>query len=171
MTNNDCNVYLAIIAASKQCAPTKLSFHHILGHQDTKSTRPLTCQEVLNIKCNKQAKTYISNNNILSTSIKTPAIPEAQPHLRSMGRIICCKVHTALQHAISFPEYGTYLKKKFHWSQTDLNSINWMVLSWALDSFTPNDQCCLILFINNKLPLQASKAHPHNGSSLCPSCQ
>jgi len=29
----------------------------------------------------------------------------------------------------------------------------------------------LVLFINNKLPLRASKAHPHYGSKLCPSCQ
>jgi len=32
-----------------------------------------------------------------------------------------------------------------------------------MDAFGPNDQQHLILFLNNKLPLWASKAHPHNG--------
>jgi len=35
----------------------------------------------------------------------------------------------------------------------------------------PNDQQHLILFINEKLPLRASAAHPHFGLKLCPSCQ
>jgi len=29
----------------------------------------------------------------------------------------------------------------------------------------------LVLFINGKLPLKASKAHPHYGSTVCPLCQ
>jgi len=33
------------------------------------------------------------------------------------------------------------------------------------------DQRRLILFIHEKLPLRASKAHPHHGSKLCPSCR
>jgi len=52
-----------------------------------------------------------------------------------------------------------------------MNKINWEVLSSMLTSFKPEDQCRLVLFINDKLPLQALKAHPHNGSKLCPSCQ
>jgi len=40
-----------------------------------------------------------------------------------------------------------------------------------MKSFQSEDQRRLILFINNKLPLRDSKAHPHHGSKLCPSCQ
>jgi len=52
-----------------------------------------------------------------------------------------------------------------------LNNIHWEVFSSALNSFQTEDQCRIILFINDKLPLCASKAHPHYGSKLCPSCQ
>jgi len=41
----------------------------------------------------------------------------------------------------------------------------------ALKSYNHKDQHRLILFINNKLPLLDSKAHPRHGSHLCPSCQ
>jgi len=86
------------------------------------------------------AKRYVSSMLLLSTSIDNPAIPEAQPHLKIVGSVICQKVLLALWHAISFPAYGTYLKKKLHWSQHDLDSINWMVLRQVLNSFNPNDQ-------------------------------
>jgi len=62
-------------------------------------------------------------------------------------------------------------EKKLHWINWDMDDIHWTVLQMALASFHPNDQCCLILFINDKLPLCVSKAHPHIGSPLCPSCQ
>ncbi len=46
-----------------------------------------------------------------------------------------------------------------------------MALKYALQSFPPIDQRRLVLFINDKLPLRTSKAHPHPGSLLCPLCQ
>jgi len=48
---------------------------------------------------------------------------------------------------------------------------NWEILTKALASYCQEDQQHLILFLNQKLPLCASKMHPHHGSSLCPSCQ
>jgi len=54
---------------------------------------------------------------------------------------------------------------------SDTTKIHWTVLQCSLDMFNSNDQRRLVLFLNDKLPLHASKAHPHNGSLLCPSCQ
>jgi len=62
-------------------------------------------------------------------------------------------------------------QKELNWTQQDLLDVHWMVLQMTLDSFLPNDQWQIILFINNKLPLRASKAYPHMGSTLCPSFQ
>jgi len=72
---------------------------------------------------------------------------------------------------MSLPAYHLYLRKKFDWTPRVLNTIHWTVLQCSMDKFTINDQRRLVLFINNKLPLRASKAHPHQGSPLCPSCQ
>jgi len=58
-----------------------------------------------------------------------------------------------------------------NWLESDLNKVDWEVLSIALKAYHLEDQRCLVLFMNDKLPLHASKAHPHYGSKLCPSCQ
>jgi len=46
-----------------------------------------------------------------------------------------------------------------------------VLMNSALNSFNQDDQQQIILFIHDKLPLQASKAHPHHSSKLCLSCQ
>jgi len=100
-----------------------------------------------------------------------PAMPEAQPHLRINGKLICCKLHMALCNATTVPPYQLYLQQKFHWTNGDMSNVHWDTLTLALSSFCQEDQRCLVLFLNNKLPLRASKVCPHHGSSLCPSCQ
>jgi len=49
--------------------------------------------------------------------------------------------------------------------------VSWATLNLALQSFPCQDQCHIVLFIHDKLPLRASKFHPHLGSTLCPLCQ
>jgi len=107
----------------------------------------------------------------MSTSFGNPAMPTTQPHLWIDGKLVCQKFRTMLVYTMSFPSYGTYLKKKHQWTQGDLKQVHWPVLKRTLHSFKHNNQRQLILFINDKLPLCASKAHPHHGSLLCPSCQ
>jgi len=94
----------------------------------------------------------------------------AQLHLRIGGRLISCrKLLPTLQQSLSTPEYYSYLQRKL--KCTHMALIHWTVLCLSMDSFGLSNQCCLVLFINNKLPLRASKAHPHHGSPLCPSCR
>jgi len=100
---------------------------------------------------------------IISMSLGNPAMPEAQPHLRINGKIIW--------NATTIPPYWLYLQQKFHWTNGDVSNVHWDILTMALASFCQEDQWWLVLFLNHKLPLHASKMHPHHGSSLCPSCQ
>jgi len=106
-----------------------------------------------------------------STNYGNPAMPAAQPHLWIGVKLICRKLHRQLKQQITTPAYYAHLREKFEWTSHDLTHIHWKVLEHLLDSFNPNDQRRLVLFTNGKLPLRASKAHPHLGSTLCPSCQ
>jgi len=99
------------------------------------------------------------------------AIAVTQPHLWINGKIICWKVHTNLRNAIVVPPYRHYLQQKLGWTMGNMNNVHWTVLTSLLASFQQEDQQCLVLFLHNKLPLQASPMHPHYGSTLCPSCQ
>jgi len=93
----------------------------------------------------------------------------AQLHLIIAGKLICWKVIQTLWQTTSAPPYQCYLKVKFNWTASDMDNIYWEVLSMSMKSFHSEDQCCLVLFINDKLPLCASKAHLHYGlkSALC----
>jgi len=53
----------------------------------------------------------------------------------------------------------------------NMNNVHWTVLTSLLASFQQEDQQCLVLFLHNKLPLQAAPMHPHYGSTLHPLCQ
>ncbi len=127
--------------------------------------------EQLNVECNHQAKTYVLNTNSSSVAFGNPDIPEARPNIQIQGKIVCRKLLPALRDTLSAPAYCSYLKTKLNWNNNDIKEVNWPVLQTALDTFPPNDQRRLLLFVNDKLPLRASKAHPHFGSPLCPSCQ
>jgi len=100
-----------------------------------------------------------------------PAIPAAKPHLIIGGKLICRKVIPTLQHVTSVQMYRRYLKTKLNLLESDLHKVDWEVLSIAMKAYQLEDQRRLVLFMNDKLPLRDSKAHPHYGSKLCPSCQ
>jgi len=170
-TNDDWDVYMAISTLAQACHPLLLQFFHVKGHQDSDPRRQLTRTKKLNVDCNKWAKDYTNTTTIISTSLANPAMPEAQPHLRINSKIICRKLPMALRHAATIQPYRMYLQQKFNWTDGDAATIHWEILNMTLASYCQEDQWCLILFINQKLPLWASKMHPHHGSSLCPSCQ
>jgi len=162
---------LAIREALSRCQPLQAQLFHVKGHQDKDPKRKLTLPEQLNIDCDHQAKLYALSATKSSTALGNPAIPAAQPHLIIAGKLVCRKMTPNLRHTTSAQPYRTYLKNKFNWHETDINTIHWEVHSASMKSFPLEDQRRIVLFINNKLPLRASKAHPHFGSKLCPSCQ
>ncbi len=106
-----------------------------------------------------------------STAYGNPMIPVAQPHLIIGTKLICRQVQIALRHAASIPTYRQAMMKTYHWTPRDFRNIHWSSFQSAIKTYPPEDQRRIILFIHDKLPLRASKAHPHHGSKLCPSCQ
>jgi len=124
------------------------------------------------VACDRLAKKqFVQTSTTTSTEIHTPEFEAAQPHLLIQGQVICRRFIHTLRMATSAPEYWQYLKKKQNWTQLDIQNIHWPIFHSALNSLQSNDQRQMILFIHGKLPLRASKFHPHLGFPLCPSCK
>ncbi len=170
-TSNNFDLYAAICQAASHSQPVRVTFHHVKGHQDKVPQRPLTIVEQLNVECDKRAKSYTSSASSPSTVYCNPQTQIAQPHLLIGNKTICRKVIPALRLATSVPPYQTALQQKYQWTRGDFDNIHWGNIDSALNSFPPEDQRRLILFLHDKLPLRASKAHLHHGSQMCPSCQ
>ncbi len=170
-TNDDRDIYLAIIDVVNRCTSITFKYHHVKGHQDTNPQHQLTIPEQHNVDCNQQAKTFVSTHRLRSTAMSNPAFHAAEPHLKIAGKVISRCVLQHLRYAAATPDYWTYLRQRFNWTQADLLGIHWASLTTALNSFPRNDQRRIVLFIHDKLALRTSKFHPHVGSSLCPSCQ
>jgi len=170
-TNDDWDVYTTISTLALQCSPLQPSFLHVKGHQDARPHRPLTIIEQHNVDCDHRAKSYTQTTKKRSMTYGNPAIPAAQPHLIIANKLICCNLTTMLQHTMAFPEYQQYLRQKLNWTTWTIQDVHWEMFSASLNAFGLEDQRCLILFVNGKLPLRASPAHPHHGATLCPSCQ
>jgi len=116
-------------------------------------------------------KKYVTSTNLSSTAYGNPDILEARPHLRICGKLLCRNFLPAVRQTLAAPDYHKYLKEKLTWTQQDLNNVNWPTMQSAMSLFQPGKQQRILLFINDKLPLLTSKAHPHKGSTLCPLCQ
>jgi len=142
--------------------------HHSTTSRDTRTRKPV---EQLNVECDGRAKRYTKSAPRSSTAYSNPMIPAVQPHLIIGNKTICRNVLTALRQAASVPPYRKELKTCNQWSTRDFDNIDWTTIQSALSSFQLEDQRRIILFIHEKLPLRTSKAHPHHGSQLCPSCQ
>jgi len=128
-------------------------------------------EEAHNVDCDSATKNYIQTCQTQSTTLGHPEFEAAQPHLIIDGKVICRQVLPALRNTAAAAAYWDYLRKRYTWSQADLNGIQWSALVPALNSLQQNDQRWIILFIHDKLPLRTSKFHPHLGSQLCPSCK
>jgi len=162
---------MEIHATASQSRLLCYQYFHVKGHQDKDPKHKLTLAEYYNVECNRAAKTYAQQSQVRSTTFGNPEFQSAQPHLIIGSKVICRRFLPSLREAASLPPYWTYLQKRLHWTQTDINSVQWETFSSALNSFLSQDQRRIILFIHNKLPLRTSKFHPHPGSQLCPSCQ
>jgi len=170
-TSDDYDLYHAICTTVQQCELIKTTFWHIKGHQDRNPTHPLTRIKQLNVECDAKAKQYTTTTTCSSTAMDNPRIPEAQPHLCINRKIICRNVLPNIQWAVSTLAYRKEMQGKYHWTASDVENIHRAILQATLKPLKPDDQRRVILFINEKLPLCASKAHLHHGSLLCPSCQ
>jgi len=160
MTNDDCDIYLAIAAITSQCPHLSFQYLHVKGHQDN---RPLTIAKQHNVDYNHCAKHYVQNHALNSTAFAHPEFEAAQPHLKIAGKVICCCFLPALCQVPDTLAYWDYLRKQFNWTYADATNVQWATLNSALQSLPSNDQHHMMLFIHDKLPLQTSKLHPHLG--------
>jgi len=139
-TDDDYDLYAAITAKAMKCQPLKIKYNHVKGHQDHNKEKPLTIPEAHNVECDSTAKNYVQKCNLQSTTLTHPEFEAAQPHLLIEGRVVCWCVTTMLRQAAAAPAYWDYMQKRYHWSQADINEIQWPVLASALNSFPINDQ-------------------------------
>jgi len=144
---------------------------YIPGHQDTKSTKPLTVQEIHNVECDPLAKQFVKAHPTQSTTFNNPKMVAAWVQLLINGKVICQWFLPASRQAAATADYMEYLQIRFTWTHADTQTVSWPMLHLALQTLPHHNQQCIVLFIHDKLPLHASKFHPHLGSTLCPSCK
>jgi len=101
---------------------------------------------------------------MIQYSFWQPQHPCGKTHLCIGKKIICHNILSNLWLVVSTRSYRSKLQKKHNWLLLDFENINWASFHATLKPFKQDDQQWIILFINGKLPLQASKAHPHHGS-------
>jgi len=89
MITDDHDIFLEITATVAWCPSLTLQYLYIPGHQDTKSTKPLTVQEHHNVECNWLAKQFVKVHPILSNTFNNPEMVVARVHLLIDGKVIC----------------------------------------------------------------------------------
>jgi len=171
MTADDRDIFLKIMATATRCPNLAMRYLYVPGHQDTKSKKPLTIPEQHYVDCNWLAKQFVKAQHTQSFTFNNPEMAVARVHLLIDGKVICRRFLPALRQTAASPDYMEYLRIHFTWTHASTRMVSWPTLHMALKSLPCQDQCRIVLFIHDKLPLQASKFHPHPGSTLCPSCQ
>jgi len=152
-TADNCNLFLEIMTTAAQCMIITFQNFHVKGHQDTNLQQQLMVQEQPNVDCNHLAKQYVKSSPLQSTSFD-PELEATHPHLIIEGHIICCWYLPELHQAAASSDYFKYLWIWFNWTLSDICRLQWQMLHCMLQLFPCNDQQQIVLFINDKLPLQ-----------------
>jgi len=139
-TNDDRDIFMEIQATAVKTTTLCYKYYHMKGHQDKDPQHKLSLAEQYNVNCDHYAKEYVQSSQLCSTTLSNPEFVAAQPHLTISGKVKCHHFLPSLQAAASTPPYWKYLKKRLSWMQANINSIQWEILSSALNSFTSQDQ-------------------------------
>jgi len=169
--SDDYPIFAEISQILQNLQPLQIEFHHIKGHQDTKSDKPLTLPEKLNIDCDAQASKTGSYHN--STEIcNNPLTPASHPHLQIKGKHIIRHLQHSLRDAAQSPAYFTYLQEKFDWPACPSQTIHWPIIQLTISRFRLSERHTIVKFIHEWLPLQ-DRYHVKSLSAeqLCPSCR
>jgi len=129
--HDDYPIYAEIDYCIQQLKPTAMRFIHVLGHQDTKSNKPLTLPEKLNIDCDARAANLPPPENP-SQLYQNPRTDASYPHLRIHRQIIIRRLQATLRDAATQGEYFHYLQGKCQWATPPSATIHWHVLQLAL---------------------------------------
>jgi len=71
-TNNECDLYLEIIAQVAQCTSIEYQYLHVKGHQDKNLEHQLTIAEQHNVDCDHLAKQFVQMSPQTSTNLPHP---------------------------------------------------------------------------------------------------
>jgi len=169
--SDDYPIFTEIAQIIKALAPLQVELHHIQGHQDTKSDKPLTIPEKINIDCNAR-ESKMGKYHQEDIIQQNPRNPSSYPHLLIQGKVVIRHPQHTLCNASQSPAYLTYLQDKFTWPSCPSKSIQWQILQLTITRFKQSEWWTITKFIQKWPPLQD---HYHVKSlsvkQLCPSCQ
>jgi len=169
--SDDYPIYAELKHTIDSLQPITVMLHHVKGHQDTKSDRPLTLPEKLNIECDDRASRLEPHPDAV-TFQNNPANDSAYPHLVIQKQIIIRRLQHNLRNASQTPDYYEYLRMKFSWPFEANQNVHWPSFQLALTRFKQTEHRFLTKYNHEWLPLQ-DRYHVKSLSidQLCPSCK
>jgi len=114
---DDYPVFQEIYQQITQLQPIIPHFHHMKGHQDTKSDWPITLPETLNVDCNCRASLLPIPYHKPGLTCN-PTTEYGYPHLILKDQLIIRQLQHTLCDAATYTDYTHYLTKKFQLDST-----------------------------------------------------
>jgi len=169
--SDDYPIYAELKQTIEALRPIQVALHHVKGHQDTKSDKPLTLPEKLNIDCDARASKMEPQSEYMNIH-EHPATTAAYPHLTIKNQIIIRRIQHALREAAQTPEYFEYLGNKFNWPAPATTQVQWSIFQLAITRLRKTENRFITKYVHEWLPLQ-DRYHVKSLSidQLCPSCR
>ena len=168
----DCDLSIEIIGLlNNEFAQASLSFHHVRGHQDEKKPwDDLTWAEQLNVNCDQRATSVLcSLTNIDQPS--TGTLKYNSIDVTTDNIPITNKLAQTIRNAYSSRDMRPYLCKKFSWSSSTCNLVDWLCLGCAVNQLTNNVHIFIVKLIHEWLPTHSHKHRSNRRHShKCPIC-
>ena len=124
------------------------SFHHVYGHQDTKSRGEMSMEAKLNVEADRLAGEY--QDKFGAYSPITHMYPTSPAVLKINGMTITSNIHHHLIKAYTEPRYIRYLQKKNKWNRKIVQLIAWKCLNLGLRRL--DREVVLVKICNDLLP-------------------
>jgi len=165
---NDYPIFMKINTQVQQLHPIIPKFHHVMGHQDNKSDKPLILPEILNVDCDQRASLLIAliHDPLFDCN---PPMESGYPHLLINKCLIIFWLQHILWDAATSSNYCTYLAEKFQWPST--TEPHWKLFHYAQQCLNQPEHKFISKFIHKWLPLH-NWYHIWSASAnnLFPSC-
>ena len=177
MIQSDGDVILAIQALLAQFSG-QVSFHHVYGHQDTRTrggrqqSGRLPTHVLLNIECDKIANETATAVRGRDTPLPTlqPPYPGSKALLQINGRWITTNLKAQISRARHRDTLWNYCKTKYHWTEETMSTILWNALQMARAGRTQTTMIRTSKLLHGWLPVM----HVHGrttGTTQCPGCE
>ena len=172
---DDYDLYIQIKTAINDLSNVcSIQMAHVKGHQNciVSQCDKLSYEAQLNIHCHSLAHLSFPTHHGSSTSKPTPQFPATKYHLKINNEVITSKLASRMRAAATMQDYHEYLCKKFCWTDSNCDSVQWSSIGCTLQWFRSSDQWQLWKFLHDWLPLNAFLSkQQHHHDPLCPTCQ